>query len=201
MNGLQVASLSVSVKSANNVETTYWRLSGNQGPNWHHGQVPLPAAKEDFQIVIDGSVGGKFGDIAVDDLYVREKGCGFSPRKAAVYVPTVTPPLVITTTNPPIISEARVFHQTESRGPCLSPAGIQRPRSPTSWNTETRVSHQPESRDSGLPPAGIQRAGSPTSRNLESRVSHQPEFREPGLPPAGIQRPGSPTGRNPAAGT
>lgn len=50
MNGLQVASLSVSVKSANNVETTYWRLSGNQGPNWHHGQVPLPAAKEDFQV-------------------------------------------------------------------------------------------------------------------------------------------------------
>lgn len=49
-------------------------------------------------------MGGKYGDIAVDDLYVRENGCGFSPRKAAVYIPTMTPPLVITTTNPPIIS-------------------------------------------------------------------------------------------------
>ncbi|XP_033725711.1 collagen alpha-1(X) chain-like isoform X2 [Pecten maximus] len=74
MNGIQIAHLSLIAKE--NTETTLWTRGGNQDANWHSVRVELPPRNSDYNLVFRATQGnGYHGDIAIDDLTVREGNC------------------------------------------------------------------------------------------------------------------------------
>ncbi|XP_052220183.1 SCO-spondin-like isoform X8 [Dreissena polymorpha] len=62
-----------------------WSLSGEQGPDWSMGRVPVNASTN-YQMVIEGKVGdGYLGDIAVDDVSFTDGNCQPVPLNATVH--------------------------------------------------------------------------------------------------------------------
>ncbi|KAI8512343.1 MAM domain, meprin/A5/mu [Branchiostoma belcheri] len=55
--------------------TRVWSLSGNQGNAWRRARVTLSQTTAYFQIVFEGTNGGFFSDIAVDDIDVSDGSC------------------------------------------------------------------------------------------------------------------------------
>ncbi|XP_035695557.1 MAM and LDL-receptor class A domain-containing protein 1-like [Branchiostoma floridae] len=55
--------------------TRLWSLSGNQGDAWKRARVTLTPTASYFQIVFEGTNGGFFSDIAVDDIDVDDGSC------------------------------------------------------------------------------------------------------------------------------
>ncbi|XP_019641852.1 PREDICTED: MAM and LDL-receptor class A domain-containing protein 1-like [Branchiostoma belcheri] len=55
--------------------TRVWLLSGNQGDAWRRARVTLSQTAAYFQLVFEGTNGGFFSDIAVDDIDVSDGSC------------------------------------------------------------------------------------------------------------------------------
>ncbi|XP_019751859.1 MAM and LDL-receptor class A domain-containing protein 2 [Hippocampus comes] len=75
MFGATVGSLRVFLLTAESMEKTLvWQKSGNQGDRWRPAQshVTLPRV---HQVIVEASVGGEAGDIAVDDISLVPGAC------------------------------------------------------------------------------------------------------------------------------
>ncbi|XP_066538292.1 MAM and LDL-receptor class A domain-containing protein 1 [Hoplias malabaricus] len=75
MFGATVGSLRLFLQSIDSRKTALiWQRTGSQGNEWMLGQSHV-TLREVHQILIDASVGGEAGDIALDDLSVTEGAC------------------------------------------------------------------------------------------------------------------------------
>ncbi|KAK3546332.1 hypothetical protein QTP70_025671, partial [Hemibagrus guttatus] len=75
MFGATVGSLNIILHSVESrVSTVVWQRVGSQGNEWHVGQRHV-TLQEVHQILIEASVGGEAGDIAIDDLSFTEGAC------------------------------------------------------------------------------------------------------------------------------
>eukprot|EP00058_Branchiostoma_floridae_P021559 XP_002607049.1 hypothetical protein BRAFLDRAFT_118690 [Branchiostoma floridae] len=77
MYGSRTGTLAVfnKVYDQTNLGTRLWSLSGNQGDAWKRARVTLTPTASYFQIVFEGTNGGFFSDIAVDDIDVDDGSC------------------------------------------------------------------------------------------------------------------------------
>lgn len=74
MNGIQVATLSLIAKESS--ESTLWTRTGNRGSDWYSVRIQLPPRANDYNLVFRATQGsGYHGDIAIDDVTVREGTC------------------------------------------------------------------------------------------------------------------------------
>ncbi|XP_058250824.1 MAM and LDL-receptor class A domain-containing protein 1 [Hemibagrus wyckioides] len=75
MFGATVGSLNMILHSVESrVSTVVWQRVGSQGNEWHVAQRHV-ILQEVHQILIEASVGGEAGDIAIDDLSLTEGAC------------------------------------------------------------------------------------------------------------------------------
>jgi hypothetical protein len=51
-----------------------WTKTGTQGNQWRKAQINLVSDRE-FQVVLEGIIGGLFGDIAIDDTEITHQQC------------------------------------------------------------------------------------------------------------------------------
>ena len=76
--GANIGTLSVEVSTNFGATwTNIWSLSGNQGNDWFLKSLDLsPYAGSIFLIRFKAEIAGDAGDIALDDIHIREGGCG-----------------------------------------------------------------------------------------------------------------------------
>ncbi|KAL7643743.1 UNVERIFIED_CONTAM: hypothetical protein RMT77_005749 [Armadillidium vulgare] len=85
MFGNGIGALRVIIDPNTGDEETIWELRGEQGNNWYQGQVTITAIS-DFRIVFEAEVGdNNFGDIAIDEISIRENACPTSPQTASKF--------------------------------------------------------------------------------------------------------------------
>lgn len=59
-----------------------WSKQGTQGNQWYAAQVNIPAQSQQFNLVFEGIAGPGFqGDIALDDIRVKNNGCPSNSSK------------------------------------------------------------------------------------------------------------------------
>jgi len=108
MFGADIGTLNVLQKTApgNKSEKIIWSLSGQQGSQWLEGRVALCKIPSSYWIVFEGIRGSGYrGDIAIDDILIKDGDCSTLPASAnPITPPTVTTPVVTTpfTLPPPI---------------------------------------------------------------------------------------------------
>ncbi|XP_061652622.1 MAM and LDL-receptor class A domain-containing protein 2 isoform X2 [Phyllopteryx taeniolatus] len=75
MFGATVGSLRVFLLTAESMEKTLvWQKSGNQGDEWHVAQSHVTLQRV-HQVIVEASVGGEAGDIAIDDISLLSGAC------------------------------------------------------------------------------------------------------------------------------
>lgn len=72
MYGISIGTLNVKqeVQNAGISQTPLWSRSGNQGKDWMQGMVTVISTRP-YHIVFEGVVGGRLGDIALDDIMIK----------------------------------------------------------------------------------------------------------------------------------
>ena len=108
MFGADIGTLNVLQKTApgNKAEKIIWSLSGQQGSKWLEGRVALSKAPSiSYWIVFEGIRGNGYrGDIAIDDILIKDGDCLTLPFNAGPNKPTATTPVATTPfTLPPTI--------------------------------------------------------------------------------------------------
>lgn len=75
MYGSNIETLNVYLKSSTTPGTLYWTRKGSLSDKWYQAQVDIQE-NSTYQIMFEAVVGhGEWGDIAVDDITVREGSC------------------------------------------------------------------------------------------------------------------------------
>ncbi|GLG93676.1 Uncharacterized protein GBIM_01019 [Gryllus bimaculatus] len=83
MYGNGVGMLGVLLQESGGEPRYLWRLAGEAGNAWYQAEVPV-SAPNSFRIIIEGTVGkNNLGDIALDDLSLRQGSCPTQPQIAA----------------------------------------------------------------------------------------------------------------------
>ena len=61
-----------------NIEVLLWKWGENIGNIWNAIEISIPMAyiTEDFSLIFEGVIGGKEGNIAIDDVFLRKGACG-----------------------------------------------------------------------------------------------------------------------------
>ncbi|KAM3603666.1 uncharacterized protein V6R79_000320 [Siganus canaliculatus] len=86
MFGATVGSLRVILQTSDPLEkTTVWQKSGNQGNEWHLAQIHVTLAKI-HQVILEATVGGEAGDIAIDDIALISGPCSSSDTSIGLAV-------------------------------------------------------------------------------------------------------------------
>lgn len=77
MNGVQMGTLNIlQYFFTSNIPKQVYSISGNQGRGWKQHSVELTSTSGlDYQILIEGVVGGVLGDIAIDDISITSGHC------------------------------------------------------------------------------------------------------------------------------
>ncbi|XP_065059399.1 enteropeptidase-like isoform X4 [Rhopilema esculentum] len=73
MYGSQIGTLFIKKRMGASV-STLWSMSGNKQNAWWLASVPF-SSSEPYKLVIEGTVGGYYGNIAIDDVTISEGNC------------------------------------------------------------------------------------------------------------------------------
>uniref|UniRef100_T1IHZ6 MAM domain-containing protein n=1 Tax=Strigamia maritima TaxID=126957 RepID=T1IHZ6_STRMM len=102
MIGRDIGKLTVFQRFQSDTETGLWQARGDQGrigdSEWHYAQVPVPSNAASYQLILEATVGGSYGDIAIDDIVVTDELCSITPYNAdnnmvLPSIPTTVPPM------------------------------------------------------------------------------------------------------------
>ena len=107
MFGADIGTLNVLQKTApgNKSEKIIWSLSGQQGSQWLEGRVSLSKIPStSYWIVFEGIRGNGYrGDIAIDDILIKDGNCAILPALANPNPTSITPVVTTPFTLPPPI--------------------------------------------------------------------------------------------------